>query len=84
MGVIVGVIAVVAVIAIGYGFVWFQGATGDKPVSQEQMQRELKATEDRYKGMGVQTAPSTAGSPPTAGTNPEADARSRYPGGSGR
>jgi hypothetical protein len=83
-GAVIGIAAVALAIAGGLGFMWFQKATGDAPVSQEQIDRERKATEDRYKGMGVQTSPSTAGTPPTAGTNPEADARSQYPGGSGR
>lgn len=83
-GVLVAVAAAALVIAGGLGFMWMQKATGDQPVSQDQIQRELKATEDRYKGMGVQTTPSATGAPPTTGTNPEADARSRYPGGSGQ
>lgn len=83
-GILFAVAAAALVIAAGLGFMWMQKATGDAPVSQEQLQRELKATQDRYKGMGVQTQPSGSGTPPTAGTNPEADARSRYPGGSGQ
>lgn len=83
-GVLVAVAVAALVIAGGLGFMWMQKATGEQPVSQDQMQRELKATQDRYKGMGVQTPASGSGSPPTAGTNPEADARSRYPGGAGQ
>lgn len=83
-GAMIGIAAVALALIGGLGFMWFQRTTGDVPVSQEQIDRERKATEDRYKGMGVQTAPSNAGTPPTAGTNPEADARAQYPGGSGR
>lgn len=77
-GAILGIAGVAIAIIGGLGFMWFQKAGGDQPVSQEQIDREYKATQDRYKGMGVQTQ---GGGTPTPGSSPEADARSQFPGG---
>lgn len=77
-GAMIGIAAIAVAIIGGLGFMWFQKASGAPPVSQEQIDREYKATQDRYKGMGVQTQGSGT---PAPGSSPEADARAQYPGG---